>query len=217
MLMTQTQPIRVLIVDDQDMLRRGLAVFLRTQPDLDLIGEASDGSEAIEKCDCLQPDVVLMDMIMPGMDGPTAIRIILQKHPHIRIIALTSYDDEKLVRAAIQAGVISYLIKNVSIHDLAEAIRAAYAGKSILAHEASQALVRAVKRPAMSNYNLTTREQEVLSLMVEGATNGEIANNLSISYSTAKKHVSNVLAKLKVTTRTEAVALAIQNNLIPVS
>lgn len=214
--MTRNYSIRVLIVDDQDMLRRGLAVFLRTHSDLELVGEAANGSEAIELCNRLQPDVVLMDMMMPGIDGPTASRIIRQQHPDIKIIALTSYDDETMVRAAIQAGVISYLIKNVTIHELAEAIRAAYAGKSILAHEASQALIRAVKRPANTTYNLTLREQEVLSLMVEGATNGEIARHLSISYSTAKKHVSNVLAKLKVATRTEAVAMAIQNHLVTV-
>lgn len=215
--MTPNYAIRVLIVDDQDMLRRGLAVFLRTHPDLELVGEAGNGSEAIELCERLLPDVVLMDMIMPGIDGPTAVRVIHQKNPVIRIIALTNYDDEKLVRSAIQAGVTSYLMKNINIHDLAEAIRAAYAGKSILAHEASQALVRSVKRPALTTYHLTIREQEVLALMVEGATNGEIAKNLCISYSTAKKHVSNVLAKLKVATRTEAVALAIQNRLVVVS
>jgi two-component system, NarL family, response regulator LiaR len=215
--MTQTQTIRVLIVDDQDMLRQGLTVFLRTHQDLMLVGEASSGEEAIEICDHLQPDVVLMDIIMPGgMDGLAAICAIRQKNPHIRFIALTGYDDEKLVYAAIQAGVMSYLLKNVTIHDLAEAIRATYAGKPILAHEASQALVRSVKRPANATYNLTSREHEVLSLMVEGATNGEIAKKLSISYSTTKKHVSNVLAKLKVTTRTEAVALALQNHIIVV-
>lgn len=214
--MYKAQPIRVLIVDDQDMLRRGLAVFIKTHSDLELVGEACNGSEAIDMCQRLQPDVILMDMVMPGIDGPTAIRAIRQQNPHVRIIALTSYDDEKLVRAAIQAGVISYLIKKITIHELAEAIRAAHMGKSILAHEASQALVRAAKRLTTSTYNLTSREQEVLSLMVEGATNGEIARTLSISYSTAKKHVSNVLAKLKVTTRTEAVALAIQNRIVAV-
>jgi len=206
--------IRVVVVDDHDMLRSGLSVFLRTCEDLELVGEATNGSEAVNICDSLHPDVVLMDLIMPEMDGVTAIRTIRKRHPEIRFLVLTSFDDAELVQTALQAGAIGYLLKNVSVDELANAIRAAYEGKTTLSHEAAQALVSTTHRPTANSYQLTGREQEVLGLMVKGLTNIEIAERLTISRFTVKKHVSNILAKLGTASRIEAVALAIQNRLV---
>jgi two-component system, NarL family, response regulator LiaR len=209
-----SNPIRVLIVDDHAMVRRGLAAFLKAKPDLLLVGEASNGGEAISLCERLQPDVVLMDLMMPGMGGAEATQVIVNRWPAVRVIALTSFGDKELVREALAAGALSYLLKNVSAEDLAEAIRSASSGRSTLAAEAVQALIQ--PEPAASTFgaDLTPREREVLALMVQGLTNPEIAERLVVSRSTAKAHVSNVLSKLGVSNRAEAVALAVQNRLV---
>jgi NarL family two-component system response regulator LiaR len=212
--MTQTRLIRILIVDDHDMLRSGLSLFIKTNPDFLLVGEASSGKEAIEACERLQPDVVLIDLMMPEMDGVTAIRHIRAQFPAIRLLALSSFVDEELVNAALSAGAISYLLKSVSIDALANAIGAAYAGKATLAPEATQALVNAAQRPTVPHYPLSHREQQVLALMVRGLSNAEIAEQLVIGVSTAKKHVSSIFAKLEVTSRAEAVALAVRHHLV---
>ena len=209
-----TNPIRVLIVDDHAMVRRGLAAFLKAKPDLLLVGEASNGGEAISLCERLQPDVVLMDLMMPGMGGAEATRMIVNRWPAVRVIALTSFGDKELVREALAAGALSYLLKNVSAEDLAEAIRAACGGRSTLAAEAVQALVQPEPAAPTFGVDLTPREREVLALMVQGLTNPEIAERLVVSRSTAKAHVSNVLAKLGASNRAEAVALAVQNKLV---
>lgn len=206
--------IRIIVVDDHDLVREGLAIFLETCDDIKLVGQAASGAEAIELCDQVHPDVVLMDLIMPVMDGGTATRIIRQKYPNTQVIALTSFQDEDLVRSTIQAGAISYLLKNVSASELVDAIRAAYAGKSTLSVEATQALISAAKRPPELQADLTEREQEVLALMVRGLSNIDIADRLVIARSTVKNHVSSILTKLNVTNRTEAIAYAIQNHLI---
>jgi two-component system, NarL family, response regulator LiaR len=211
--MTAT-PIRVLIVDDHAMVRRGLAAFLKAKPDLLLVGEASNGGEAITRCEQLQPNVVLMDLMMPGMGGAEATRIIRGRWPDVQVIALTSFGDKELVREALAAGALSYLLKNVSAEDLAEAIRAASVGRSTLAAEAVQALIQpAQSEPALSD-RLTAREREVLALMVKGLTNPEIAERLVVSRATAKAHVSNVLSKLGVSNRAEAVVMALQRKLV---
>jgi NarL family two-component system response regulator LiaR len=207
-------PIRVLIVDDHAMVRRGLAAFLRAKPDLLLVGEAAGGGEAITLCEQLQPDVALMDLMMPGMSGAEATRAIRARCPAVRIIALTSFGDKELVREALAAGAISYLLKNVSAEDLAEAIRAACAGRSTLAAEAVQALVQPHQTEAAVGDDLTAREREVLALIVKGLTNPEIADRLVVSRATAKAHVSNVLSKLGVSNRAEAVAMALQKKLV---
>jgi NarL family two-component system response regulator LiaR len=209
-----TTPIRVLIVDDHAMVRRGLAVFLKARPDLQLVGEASGGGEAITLCEQLQPDVVLMDLMMPGMSGAEATRVIRGRWPEVRVIALTSFGDKELVREALAAGAISYLLKNVSAEDLAEAIRAACSGRSTLAAEAVQALVQLESTAPAAGDELTPREREVLGLMVKGLTNPEIADRLVVSRATAKAHVSNVLAKLGAANRAEAVAVALQRKLV---
>jgi NarL family two-component system response regulator LiaR len=210
----QKPNIRLLIVDDHDMLRSGLALFIQTCPDFSLVGEASTGQQAIEECRKLQPDVVLMDLIMPEMDGVTAIQHIRKQFPAIHLIALSSFVDENLVSSALSAGAISYLLKNTSIDGLANAIRDAAIGKATLAPEAAQALVNAAHRPAIPNYPLSNREQEVLTLMVRGLSNNEIAENLIIGVSTVKKHVSSIFAKLGVTSRAEAVVLAVRYHLV---
>ncbi len=207
-------PIRVLIVDDHAMVRRGLAAFLKAKPDLQLVGEASGGGEAITLCERLKPDVVLMDLLMPEMSGAEATRAIRNRWPGIQVIALTSFGDQELVRETLAAGALSYLLKNVSAEELAEAIRAACLGRSTLAAEAVQALVRPMQTgPAVGN-DLTPREREVLALMAQGLTNPQIAERLIVSRATAKAHVSNVLSKLGAANRAEAVALSVQQKLV---
>jgi NarL family two-component system response regulator LiaR len=203
-----------MIVDDHEMVRSGLAVFLETCDDIKLVGEASSGEEALRLCAELQPDVLIMDLVMPTMNGIEATRAIRSRFPQIQIIALTSFKEEELVHSALQAGAIGYLLKNVSIDELAGAIRNAYRGKSTLAPEATQILIEAVTRPAAPGHDLTERELEVLALMVRGFSNRKIADYLTISASTVKNHVSSILAKLAVSSRSEAVGLAVQHGLV---
>jgi NarL family two-component system response regulator LiaR len=196
------------------MVRKGLATFLKVKPDLQLVGEAANGEEALALCDRLQPDVVLMDLLMPEMGGAEATRTIRYRWPHVQVIVLTSFGEKEMVREALQAGAISYLLKNVSVDDLAAAIQAAHAGRATLAPEAVQALVQpASSEPAVGN-DLTPREREVLALMVQGLSNPEIATRLVVSRATAKAHVSNVLSKLGVSNRAEAVVFAVQRKLV---
>ena len=212
--MSDERPIQVLLVDDHRMVREGLAVFLQVADDLELAGEAEDGAEAVELCVRLQPDVVLMDLKMPRMDGATATRLITERFPGIRVIALTSFQEEGLVERALQAGAISYLLKNVTAEALGEAIRSAAAGRATLAPEAAQDLVRSATKGPQPGSDLTPREREVLGLMVRGSSNKEIAQALVVSQSTAKFHVSRILAKLGASGRTEAVTIALHHGLV---
>ena len=205
-------PIRVLIVDDHDMLREGLATFLKAFPDMQMVGEAANGLEAVERCRELSPDVVLMDLLMPEMDGVAAIKAIHAERPGMAIIALSSFGEERLVRSALEAGALSYLLKNVSAESLAEAIRLACAGISSLSPEASAAVVSGRESPAPLD-DLTPREREILRLLVDGRTNAEIAAHLGLSLYTVKNHVRNLLGKLGAGSRTEAVSLALQSGL----
>jgi NarL family two-component system response regulator LiaR len=212
--MNPIKPIRVLIVDDHAMVRKGLFTFLKNKPELELVGEACDGREAIECCELLKPDVILMDLVMPELGGVAATRTIHQRFPHVQVIALTSFQEKELVQDALQAGAIGYLLKNVSGDELAEAIRQAYHGRPTLAPEAVQALIKPPSEAETLAADLTRREQEVLALLVKGMSNPEIAAQLFISRSTVKVHISNILSKLGVSSRAEAIALAINQKLV---
>lgn len=218
--------IRVLVVDDHQVVRKGLATFLYVFPDLELAGEAESGERAVELCALLRPDVVLMDLVLsdhastgqpdassPGraalkMDGIAAIREIRARFPQVQMIALTSFKDRQRVQDAIQAGAIGYLLKDVSAEDLANAIRAAHSGSVTLAPEATQALIETVRLPEQPQPELTDREAEILSCLVAGLSNQEIAGRLCFSLSTIKQDLRRIFEKLGVSNRTEAVAEA---------
>lgn len=212
--MTRSGTIRVMIVDDHGIVRRGLAAYLKTVPELVLVGEAGNGQQAVERCEEIQPDVILMDLVMPELGGADATRIIRRRWPKVQVIALTSFQEKELVHQAMRAGAISYLLKGVSGEDLTEAIRAAAQGRSILAPEAVQALAQPGATEPMLGHDLTPREVDVLGLLVKGLNNAQIAATLDISPATAKAHVSNILSKLEASSRAEAVSVAIQQHLV---
>lgn len=206
--------IRVVIVDDHVLVRSGLEVVLGMFDDIVLVGQAGDGAEAVRLCGELRPDVVLMDLVMPGMPGVEATRRILEACPETKVVALTSFIEDDLIGETLRAGAIGYLMKNVSADQLADAVRAAAQGRSTLAPEAADVLVRSVSTPRSQADALTAREQQVLKLMADGLTNADIAERLVIGVATVKTHVSSIIAKLGVSTRTEATALAIRRGLV---
>jgi len=208
------QTIRVMLVDDHAVVRSGLAAFLLAFDDLDLVGEDGNGREAVRLASQVKPDVVLMDLMMPAMDGAATTRAIREQCPKVQVIALTSFPEDDLVKGALQAGAIGYLLKNISADELAQAIRAAHAGKPTIAPEAQQALIHAATAPRALGFDLTEREKEVLVLMVEGISNPEIAERLVVSRATVKFHISSILSKLDASSRTEAVAIALQRKLV---
>jgi NarL family two-component system response regulator LiaR len=212
--MTEGSRIRVVVVDDHAVVRSGIEYSLLSLDDIDLVGSAGSGAEALSLCEQVRPDVVLMDMMMPGMDGVAATRAIRERYPHTKVIALTSFQEGSLVQDALQSGAISYLLKHVGLEELADAIRAAQAGKVTLAAEAAKALAEAAAQPADPGNDLTDREREVLALIVEGKSNVDIADELSVSLSTARFHVSTILSKLEASNRAEAAALAVKHGLI---
>jgi NarL family two-component system response regulator LiaR len=212
--MNEVELIRVVLVDDHPVVRDGIGLFLETCNDIECVGTADGGRKAIRLCEELKPDVVLMDIVMPDINGIVATRAIRQANPETQVIALTSFETEDSVPAMIDAGAISYLLKNVAVDEIADAIRRAHDGKGTLSPEASQALVRSVTKPKPLGHDLTERELEVLGLVVKGLNNTEIGERLFISTSTVKNHVSNILAKMDAVTRSEAAALAVQHKLV---
>lgn len=212
--MVETKTIRVMIVDDHDMVRDGLGLLVDTCEDFERAGEAKSAEIAIQLCQKTCPDVVLMDLILPRSDGIFATSEILKLCPETRIIALTSHDTTGMVEKALKAGAISYLKKSVGMKELAEAIRKAYIGTSTLSPEATQELISSTIRPPLPGHDLTDREKDVLRLLIEGLNNRQIADNLVISRSTVKHHVSSILAKLEARNRAEAVAIAMEHNLV---
>ncbi len=212
--MSEQNKIRVMIVDDHAVVRGGLSNFLQVHKDLELVGEAENGVEAVRRAQQLLPDVVLMDLKMPEMDGVAATREIRARNPKVRVIVLTSFAEDNMVQGALQAGATGYLLKNVTGAELAHAIRAAHAGRMTLSSEATEALVHAATHPIVPADELTEREREVLALMVDGLSNQEIANRLFLSLGTVKFHTGNIYSKLGVDSRVAAVTLAIQRRLV---
>lgn len=206
--------IRIVLADDHDMVRKGLRVLLEQFEDLEIVGEARDGQAAIDVCRELKPDVLLLDMTMPQMNGLTALPLLRQHCPETQVIALTSFGDPDTVQTAIKNGAISYLMKNVTGDELASAIRKAHGGQPTLSPEATQVLMRAATQPPPLGHDLTEREREVLALMAEGLNNRVIGERLYISSSTVKNHVSSILSKLGTISRTQAVALAVEHGLV---
>lgn len=212
--MTIPQTIRVLLVDDHAIVRTGLRYFLAGTGDITVVGEASNGAEALTRVAELQPDVVLMDLVLPVMDGITATQQLRQHFPQVRVLALTSFSSGDMVQRALEAGAVSYLMKDVPARDLVSAIRATYSGRSVLTPEAAEALVTTFSHSPKPGADLSARELEVLGLLTLGLNNGQIATRLHISRNTVRHHVQNILGKLGVVNRTEAVALALQHGLV---
>lgn len=209
-----SDPIRVLIVDDHAMVRTGLKNFLYAYDWVQTVGEAATGAEAVAFCAARPVDVVLMDIVMPEMDGVEATRQIVALRKPIRIVILTSFHEQGQVEQALKAGATSYLLKNVSAEDLAQAIRAARSGRPTLAPEAAEALIDATRQPPGPGSDLTVREKEVLTLLVKGRSNAEIASDLFLSMATVKYHLSNIFIKLGAKNRVEAVTIALEHNLV---
>ena len=205
--------ITILLVDDHAVVRSGLSKFLMVNKDLKLIGEASDGAEAVQMVALHKPDIVLMDLMMPIVDGITATREIHQKYPKVKVIALTSFAEQNMVQGALQAGAVGYLQKNVTAKELGNAIRSACEGKMTLSPEAAQVLANSVAQPQIQGEQLTERERDVLKCMAEGLGNNEIAEKLVVSLGTVKFHISSIFHKLGVDSRVEAVKLAIEQKL----
>jgi DNA-binding NarL/FixJ family response regulator len=211
-----TTPIRVLLVDDHDVVREGLQTFLSEESDFNIVGEASNGLEAVNLAVALKPDVVLMDLLMPGMDGVEATRRIRTTLPASQVLVLTSYADHQHVRDALQAGAIGYILKDVLKRDLVQAIRHAAQGRPTLHPEAQRQLIQQVVSPAPTLIEtLTEREREVLSLIAQGRSNKEIAAGLHLTEGTVKGYVSAILAKLGVADRTQAALYAVKHGFDP--
>lgn len=213
--MSEMKTIRVLSVDDHEIMRGGIRYLLLAVDDIELVGEASSGDQALGQCETLHPDVILMDMRMPDLDGIQTTKLIRESYPDIQILALTSFEEEEMIQQATQAGVIGYLQKGISVDELADAIRAAHAGKPTLSTEAFNVLVQRGAYDAQKpDFDLTARERQVLAMLVQGLSNPEIAGQLVISEATVKFHISNILQKLEAANRTEAAAIAVKSGLV---
>lgn len=209
-----TRKIQVLIVDDHNMIRKGLNILLNDLEDIEVVAEASDGQYALDICRQQQIDVVLMDVLMPRMDGVEATTMIMKFCPETKVIALTSVIDEESFQNMIGAGAKGYLTKDISGDELARSIRKVQMGQSILSPQAAHMLILVTTRPTSVGHDLTERENEILALLCRGLSNGEIGMELNISSSTVKNHVSNILNKLGAVSRTQAAAIAVEHKLV---
>ena len=207
--------IKVLIADDHTVVRKGIRALLETEPGITVVGEAADGEDAIHKALALKPDVILMDLVMPKLDGVQAIKELREKLPEIKVLVLTSFAEDRRIVAAIEAGALGYLLKDSSPEDLVRAIREVHRGESSLHPKVAQQLVKKLQRPAEEpeREELTARERKVLALIARGLSNREIARELSISEPTVRTHVSNILRKLGLKSRTQAALYALRNAL----
>jgi NarL family two-component system response regulator LiaR len=212
--MNTDHKIKVLIIDDHDMVRKSLTILLQSYEDFEVVGDIDNAQMGLTLCRKFQPDVVLMDILMPGIDGIKATRMIHETWPSMQIIALTSTADEDVIHDVVQAGAISYLLKNGSIDELADAVRAAYHRQPTLSTQAIQALISTTQHPTSVGNDLTKRQKEVLELMVEGLNNRQIAKNLVISNSTVKNHICSIYSKLNTANRTQTVAFAIKHHIL---
>jgi two-component system, NarL family, response regulator LiaR len=208
--------IRIAIVDDHPVVRQGLRRMLEQRPDLEVVGEAADGAQALALARDLVPDVMLLDLLMPGTDGISAIREITRLTPTTRIIILTSFADDEYIFAAVKAGALSYLLKDAGPEELVAAVRAAHRGESVLHPMVASRLLREVRGRQQSPWrDLTPREQEVLSLVAHGRSNQEIARELVLSEATVRTHMANILSKLHLADRTQAAIYALRQGLVP--
>lgn len=212
--MSETDVIRVLIVDDHAMVRSGLKTFIYSFDWMKPIGEAKNGLEAVEFCAANEVDVVLMDLVMPVMNGSEATRRIIELGTQTKVVILTSFHESNLVEDALRAGATSYILKNVSSDELALAVRAAHAGRATLAPEATDVLIQATRQKPGIGFDLTERERETLYLLSQGMLNRQISEELSISMPTVKFHLTNIFSKLGAKNRVEAVTIALENHLL---
>lgn len=208
--------IKVLFVDDHEMVRIGVSAYLSAQSDIEVIGEADNGLKAVEMAMELRPDVILMDLVMPEMDGIEATKRIIEKWPEAKIIIVTSFLDDEKVYPALEAGATSYMLKTSKASEIARAVRSTFQGQSVLEPEVTGKMMEKLRRPKITQLHdqLTNREMEILLLMTQGKTNQEIADELYIALKTAKVHVSNILSKLAVQDRTQAVIYAFKHSLV---
>ncbi|MEH7253109.1 MULTISPECIES: response regulator transcription factor [Bacillaceae] len=208
--------IRVVFVDDHEMVRIGVSAYLSAQPDIEVVGEAADGKKGVELALELRPDIILMDLVMKEMDGIEATRQIIEKWPEAKVIIVTSFLDDEKVYPALEAGATSYMLKTSKADEIANAVRATYHGQSVLEPEVTGKMMVKMrqKHQNLPHEELTTREMEILLLMAEGKANQEIADELFIALKTVKTHVSNILSKLNVQDRTQAVIYAFKHSLI---
>ncbi len=212
--MTGKNKIKVMIVDDHPLVRHGIKTVFEAYDDIELVAEAENGKEALEICGKYDPDIVLMDMFMPILDGVEATTQLIKKFPDIKIIALTSFNDKDLIKKSLKAGAVSFLLKNISGAKLVKTIKDVYKGKFVLSPHATKVLLTELREKSVEKIKLTSREKEILALIVEGLSNKEIAKRLFLSNSTIQFHVSNVLSKLGVSKRTEAAYLALKQKLV---
>lgn len=208
--------IKVLFVDDHEMVRIGVTAYLSAQSDIEVIGEADNGLKVVELAMELRPDIILMDLVMPEMDGIEATKRIIEKWPEAKIIIVTSFLDDEKVYPALEAGATSYMLKTSKASEIARAVRSTFQGQSVLEPEVTGKMMEKLRRPKITQLHdqLTTREMEILLLMTQGKTNQEIADELYIALKTAKVHVSNILSKLAVQDRTQAVIYAFKHSLV---